>query len=61
LAAEQTQALGILDRGVDGKTAFTHTPVSFDGKRAASHGKAPRIGQQTRDILSVATPGRAAE
>jgi crotonobetainyl-CoA:carnitine CoA-transferase CaiB-like acyl-CoA transferase len=61
LASPQTDALGILDRSVDGKTAFTHVPVSFDGKRGASHGKAPRIGEQTRDILSLATPGRAAE
>jgi len=61
LAAPQTEALGILDRSVDGKTLFTHVPVSFDGKRAASHGKAPSIGEQTRDILAVATPGRAAE
>lgn len=51
LAAPQTQALGILDRSVDGKTAFTHVPVSFDGRRAASSGRAPRIGEQTPTAL----------
>ncbi len=61
LAAPQTDALGILDRSVDGKTAFTHTPVSFDGKRASSSGKAPRIGAQTRAILPSGRTGRAAE
>ena len=61
LASPQTEALGILDRSVDGKTAFTHAPISFDGIRAASKGGAPSIGQQTRDILNVASSGRAAE
>lgn len=55
LAASQTTALGILDRSVDGRTAFTHSPVSFDGRRAASAGKAPGTGEQTASIL----PGRA--
>lgn len=61
LQAPQTAALGIVDRKIDGRTAFTHTPVSFDGVRAATTGGAPSIGADTRDILRVATPGRAAE
>lgn len=61
LQAPQTAALGIVDRNLDGRTAFTHTPVSFDGVRAATTGGAPAIGADTRDILQVATPGRAAE
>ncbi len=61
LQAAQTAALGIVDRSIDGNTAFTHAPVSFDGVRAATAGGAPAIGADTRDVLHLATSGRAAE
>ncbi len=61
LADSQTEALGILDRSVDGRTAFTHAPVSFNGRRAASRGKAPATGEHTAAVLGGAGRGKAAE
>ena len=52
LASPQAEALGIHDRSIDGRTAFTHTPISFDGRRAATAGGAPSIGEQTREVLA---------
>lgn len=53
IAQPQTEALGIHDRGVDGKVAFSRLPISFDGRRPAADAPAPAVGQHTRDILRV--------